>query len=584
MKKKPFLTIFLTCLFAGLTVLFFAPMEVVLANAGEFFFSFSGVWWFQLLVTLAAALLLTGLLCLLPPRAGLTGAAGVLGVGIAAYLQTYPFMNGLMPSLTGAAIDISSSGVILNLAIWILIILLPLLATVPALKKHRPAAETALRAVAGALIVMQTVGLVSSVMSSNSAPSEKRQDHVLSAEGQFELGSDRNVVVFVMDTADGVWAREMLERWPDLKDTLSGWTWYSNATSRYNRTYPSLTYMFTAEDCRFDRPVPQYVDEAFTRGIGFLKNLSDSGTDARILTPDPELISDLADPYIANSVKYDYTAFDSLYLPRLEKVLLRIGLYKCLPYRFKNLSLYDMNYVNTASFKIFNDPETAYGSYDYEFNDRLKQKGLSVSSRYSRAFRFYHTMGTHIGVFWGEDLLPDPARTGTGDYPAALRGCFRNVEEYIRQLKDLGLYDQTTIIVTADHGSNFGIPAGQPLERTTTACPVMMVKYAGSDLSRPLQENRAPVCQDDLFATVEQALDTPASGLGSGKALKDFAEGEARDRYYYFIAYHDLSAGEIALREYLINGNAEDIASYRLTGNWWDILYSVQPVSDEAFP
>ena len=61
MKKEPFLTVFLCAACAALTVLFFAPMEVVLANAGEFFFPFSTVWWFQLLVTLAAALLLTGL-------------------------------------------------------------------------------------------------------------------------------------------------------------------------------------------------------------------------------------------------------------------------------------------------------------------------------------------------------------------------------------------------------------------------------------------------------------------------------------------------------------------------------------------
>ena len=110
MRKKPFVTILLCNLFTALTVLFFSPMEVILANAGEFFFPFGSVWWFQLLVTLAAALLLTGLFCLLPSRVGLVFAAGVLGIGVAAYLQTYPFMNSLMPSLTGKAIRISAAG------------------------------------------------------------------------------------------------------------------------------------------------------------------------------------------------------------------------------------------------------------------------------------------------------------------------------------------------------------------------------------------------------------------------------------------------------------------------------------------
>ena len=582
MKKKPFLTI-LCCIFLPvLTILFFSPLEVIAMNAGEFFFPLANVWWFQLLVCLAGSLLLTFLMVLLPVRAALTAAAAALGVGIAAYIQIL-FLNGLVPSLTGRAIKLPPSGMALNLVIWIAVTLLTAFLVLLFSRKARKSTEFVMRAVACALIVMQLAGFIGSALSMNTEVTEERQDHVLSAKGQFELGSGENVIIFVMDTADGAWAREMLDRWPDLKDTLSGWTWYPNATSRYNRTYPSLTYMLTGEECHFDKPVPTYVNEAFTTGIAFLKGLSDAGVETRILTPDPDLISDLADPYIANAVNYDYGAFGNLYLLRLEKVLLHIGIYKSAPYLFKNQGVYDMDYVNTASFRIHNDPETKYDNDDYEFYAKLK-KGLTVSSEYSKAFRFYHTAGTHIGVFWGEDLVPDPNRVGTEDYPAAMRGCFRNVEEYIARLKDLGLYDKATIIVTADHGSNFGVSAGLPLERTTTATPVMMVKYAGADLSQPLQENKAPVSQDELIATVEKALSVPASGLGSGKTFRDFTEGEARERLYDFIAYREHVAGEIAVREYLIDGDAEDIANYHLTGRWWDVLYSVQPISDEVFP
>ena len=112
----------------------------------------------------------------------------------------------------------------------------------------------------------------------------------------------------------------------------------------------------------------------------------------------------------------------------------------------------------------------------------------------------------------------------------------------------------------------------------------MMVKYPGADLSVPLQENKAPVSQDEIFATVEQSFSAPVSGIGSGKTFTDFTEGEARERWYDFIAYRDHLAGEIAVREYLIDGDAENIENYHLTGNWWDVKYSVQPISDEAFP
>ena len=187
-------------------------------------------------------------------------AAAALGLGIAAYIQIL-FLNSLVPSLTGKAIDISSSAQTLNLVIWIAITLLAVLLVFLFSKKSRKATELAMRAVAAALIVMQLAGFLSSALTMDTEVTEDRQNHVLSAKGQFDLGSDANVIVFVMDTADGAWAREMLDRWPDLKDTLSGWTWYPNATSRYNRTYPALTYMLTGQVCHFDKPVPTYVDD-----------------------------------------------------------------------------------------------------------------------------------------------------------------------------------------------------------------------------------------------------------------------------------------------------------------------------------
>lgn len=581
MKKKPFLTIFLCNLFTALTILFFAPLEVLLANVGEFFIPVANVWWLQLLLALVSALLVSGILLLLPFRVGLTIAGLSLAFGLASYIQIL-FMNGHMVSLTGERFDITAAGIRNNLIIWIVILLLVTLLVFLFLKKHRKPVELALRAAAAVLTVMQLAGFVSSVLTTDLNPDTHRQEHVLTSAGQFELSKNQNTIVFILDTADEMYAEEMLERWPDLKNSLSGWVWYPNVTSRYNRTYPSLPYLFTTRECHMDKPVPVYVDEAWTSGMGFVKGLADAGTDVRIYTPDPELISDLADPYIANAVSYDYSDFNNLYLPRLEKVLLRVALYKCMPYQFKFPFRYDMDYANTAAFKIFNDPSLHFNDKDNVFASDL-HGALTATDAYSKAFRFYHLYGPHLGADWDENLSPH-IYTDEEDYAAVLRGSFRNIEDYIQQLRDLGLYDSVTFIVTADHGSNFGVPVGQPLERTTPASPLLMVKYPGADLSQPLQVNRAPVSQDEFIPTVEQSLSVSASGLGSGKTFKDFTEGEVRNRYYDFIAYHDRMAGEIAVREYLIDGDATDIRNYHLTGRWWDVLYSVQPVSNEPFP
>ena len=100
---------------------------------------------------------------------------------------------------------------------------------------------------------------------------------------------------------------------------------------------------------------------------------------------------------------------------------------------------------------------------------------------------------------------------------------------------------------------------------------------------KPLEENSAPVCHDDLFATVEAALGAGISGTGSGKTLKDFAEGGDRTRIFYYTALYSDGDGEVALREYAIRGDANRLENWRPTGNWWNIDYSVNRVSPKRF-
>jgi hypothetical protein len=61
------------------------------------------------------------------------------------------------------------------------------------------------------------------------------------------------------------------------------------------------------------------------------------------------------------------------------------------------------------------------------------------------------------------------------------------------------------------------------------------------------------------------------------------AENETRRRLYYYTALYSDTDGEIALREYEINGDANDLANWQPTGNWWNIDYSVNKVSETRF-
>ena len=581
-QKRFWGTILLCNLFLSLTVFFFSPMEVVLSNRGEFYFPFGNIWGVQLLVALGAALVLSLLMMLLPPRVGQIAAAVSLGLGLAAYVQAL-FLNGKMVSMTGAAMKLTDAEKTTNLVIWGLIVLVVLLCVVIFGARRQKTVSLVMKGVACALIVMQTVGLVSLIFADHS--SDQKTETYLSVDGEFELSSGNNVIEFVLDTADGFFVRDMLATYPELYDSLSGWVYYPNATSTHSRTYPSLTYMLSGEIGHYDVPVAEYVEQAFDRS-GYLKGLNKVGTDVRIFTWNPELIASSSQEYVANSSGYRYNRFENLNLPKLVENLMRIALYKSLPYQFKKQFRYNLVQINMSSFTRQDLFFKEFNYMDPTFYLDLMNDPLKATDKYSRAFRFYHLFGTHPGADWDENLetMTDEDNVDLWDphfRAKALRGSYKMIEEYIRQMKELGIYDQATIIVTADHGISDDDGTVENLVRSTPSCPVLMVKYAGSDLSQPMRVSSAPVAHEDIFTTVEKAFSAATTGTGSGRGIEEIGETETRDRYYYHTVFRNDGEGEIALREYLINGNAEDLANWHLTGKWWDILYSQNAISDE---
>ena len=584
--KRFFGTIILCNLFLTLTVAFFSPMEVVLMNIGEFYFPFRNIWWFQLLIALGAGIALSLVMFILPRRAGQIAASVTAGLGLAAYVQAM-FLNGGMVTLTGDNMNITDSGKIINLVIWGVIVAAVVLLVILLGRKRARTVSQVMSGVTAALLVMQSVALVSLVATTDL--SEDVPDHYLSVDGEFELSSKNNVIEFVLDTTDGSFVRAMLDKYPEVYDVLSGWTYYPNATSKHSRTFPAITYMLTGDVCYYDKPVDDYVNEAYANA-SFLPGLYDAGTDIRVFTWDPGLVAKDTEAYIANSSGFHYSQFENLDLQGLEKQLMNIALYKSLPYQYKNNFKYSITQVNLKSFKR---PELF--SHDFNYNDPefdadfTRYGELTKTDKYDKAYRFYHLWGDHPGADWDdnmEDFGRDVDYKDVDVRATSLRGSYRMLEDYINAMKDLGVYDDATIIVTADHGlSDSGATKKKQdrLVRNSTACPVMMVKYPHSDLSKKLEIVESPVAHDDIFATIEQALGAPVSGTGSGRALNEIAEDEERDRYYYYAALRKDEEGEVVSREYVVQGDAEDLNNWHLTGEWWDILYSANIISDEVF-
>ena len=145
------------------------------------------------------------------------------------------------------------------------------------------------------------------------------------------------------------------------------------------------------------------------------------------------------------------------------------------------------------------------------------------------------------------------------------------VSDYLSQLKELGLYDSTTVIVTSDHGDYHW---GTELPEQTTN-PIMFVKPAqsASQDAEPLKTSDVQTGHLDFAPTVMYAALGDASSYGN-PAWRAPEKGRIR---HFLFPYHD---GKVDSRmtEMQIDGDALNFDDWKPDGVHWDYkFYNGEP-------
>lgn len=480
------------CLFFALTLTLFAATQMVCDNQEEFWFTWAQMAPGVVRVGLWVWGALTLLLAVLPRRAFPWGQGVLLGLGVAALLQGNG-LNADYGALNGQAIvweDYTVYGLI-NTALWAGILFICL-----SLRQWKRFG--ALCVVLPCLLAVGEGGWIA--YRAAQAPTPQTETY-LSQEGLYTVGTEENLLVLVLDSVDADQFAQALAEDPDLSRRLEGFTWYRNAMGLSDPTKYGLPALLTGQ--AYTQPVDYagFIAAAYADAPLYTM-LAGDVWDARFFT-DSRYVS-LDAGVVDNLAREELAVNDPAGLTR---DLLRLCAFRYAPHFLKpQLWMYSNVFLPYAQAQ----GEPVYEVTDPAFDARLREEGLEATVE--RAFRLIHLTGMHPPYTMDADCQYQAQGVTAQEQ---MRGCLRLAEDYLEQLRALGVYDRSAVLILADHGTD------------TVHRPLLLLKRPGD--TGEMAVNDAPVSYADLPATYVALL----TGAQAGTELWSIPQGQARTRLYY---------------------------------------------------
>lgn len=398
------------------------------------------------------------------------------------------------------------------------------------------------------LITVGTLGII------NDSPDV----NVLTSDGSMELGNKKNVIVFVLDFYDSQIFDRVMHVNPKLENELCDFTYYDNLSSSYALTHMEVPFLLTGTEWEYDMSDWDYIKYAWENG-SIPEEASINGYSVGVYTEGNMFSKQYADDIVnfTDRPTQDYS------ISEVGKLMFKSSKYVLMPYLYKN----DYSYSTEQFAGLSNNTNEWNTSNDIYFYQNMINNGLFIGEN-EKCFKFFHMQGAHpeYKIDYNIELLEQS--TDNFDYlNGQATGSLKIVFEYLQQLKELGSYNDATIIITADHGHNFeGVEYwndwlyASGLEPQSN--PICFVKMPG-ETHETMAHNSFAATQSNLIESIRASLDLDVLTDDKSAKTKQLSELDDSDNPIRHMIFRRVD--DVPYREYAIKGNVH---------NWnnWEIV------------
>lgn len=536
--KKQLLPGIVVAVAISFLVFLYAPVDLYCSNISEFWFDFGILIRASLglfLISAIVLLVIYTVLWLIHPVLYRIGLAG----GFLALLCTYIQGNFLvknLPPLDGTTIDWDSYTVLRteDLVLWGIGLLVVVLMFI-FLKKDL--LSRMVMYLSGGLTLMLLITAVSVALTSGAL--QERARYQIGGDKQFAVSEDQNFIILVLDTVDSRAFAELLKTHPEYASEFKDFTYFENTVGAYSCTERAVPYILSGDWYENEGTFDDYMRQMY-QDSPLLQILQERGYRMELYDEELYMDDDIAQMF-GNIHRVDF-ALNSY--TRFAKPLLKLIGFRYAPFELKKKCIFKIAAFDEL-IRVENAPEeVSFNQMDHIFKGRLDKYGISTQDSGAK-FQFIHLNGAHVPFIYDENMNIIDEEDGT--YEQSMQAVILGAADYVEKLRESGAYDNTALIIMADHGFNGSLDESGD-EAWMRQCPLLLIKGFG-ETHDTMQISQAPVSFEDLQEAYVRLLDGKQS-----EAAFDWKEGDVRERRFLKYSFLD----EDHMQEYMQTGYAFD--------------------------
>lgn len=414
------------------------------------------------------------------------------------------FMAGSLPSLDGSSFNWSiytKENIITSIILIILIV-----TYIISIKKYGYEKVINIsKYITLSIFTMLFVGIIPYLLSSDLYKNETvlfvKNDNIN------KISENKNFFILVLDAADSQVFNRELEK-SEYKDMFKDFTYFPDTLSMFVFTRDSIPYMLSGIPNLNETDFLTYYNNAMDNSP-FIERLNNDNYQINLYETDITWNTEKSKE-VENLDVFDRSFSNLCYLKEQTKY----DLFKYLPFFLKSYSHIETFNYNACKTENITD------AFTFEDEDlyNLLNDNKTLDKINDNYFSFIHVEGAHVPFDMDENFN----KVENGTYSDKINAAIKITNEYLERIRKSGLYDNSVIIVMADHGY---VEEGEG----TRANPILYIK--GLNEHHNVKVSDKAISYSDLMDAYNDLLD----GKKSTELFSNISS--TRERKYIWYMY-----------------------------------------------